>query len=48
MVTDKIVVLRTRTVELIGEFWLKIKGYIDLVKIMAGLTYLSKALLGKF
>ena len=50
MVTDKIVVLRTRTVELIGEFWLKNKGYIDPVNIIAYLTYLylSKALLGKF
>ena len=48
MVTDEIVVLKTQTVELIGEFWLKIKGCIDPVKMISSLTYLSKALLGKF
>ena len=34
-VTDKIDVLRTRTMELIGEFWLKNKGYFDPVKMIA-------------
>ena len=48
MVTDKIVVFRTLTVELIREFWLKIKRYIDPVKMIACLTYLFKALLKKF
>ena len=48
MVTDKIVVLRTRTVEIVGECWLKKKGYIDPVKMIACLIYLPKALLVKF
>ena len=48
MVTDKIAVLRTRSAKLTGEFWLENKGYIDPVKMVTCLTYLSTPLRGKF